>query len=155
MKKGDLLLFFKCIIIVYIIALIGSILTSSNVKSGWYESIKPAITPPNWVFPVVWNILFFMIAFSMFFAWRSAKSKKARNKVAVVFGINLFLNALWSLLFFGMQNPLLGFIDIILVELSIIAMIIVLWRINKTSPYLLIPYLLWVSFASVINFLAI
>ncbi len=141
------------LIIVYLIAGIGSIFTSKSIASEWYKSIKPGITPPSYVFPIVWNLLFFLIALSLYFAWINAKKEKL--KIAVVFGINLVLNALWSLLFFKLQNPFYAFVDLILILASIIAMIFITYRINKTSAYLLIPYLLWVSFAGILNYLMI
>jgi tryptophan-rich sensory protein len=138
---------------VFGIAYIGSIFTSSQTNSDWYQSIKPSITPPNWVFPIVWNILFILIALSLYLAWTHA-DKRQKKKVAFVFGVNLLLNAFWSYLFFYKQNPQAGFYEIILILFSIIWMLMITRKINKTSFYLLIPYLLWVSFASVINYLA-
>lgn len=139
-------------IIVILVALIGSIFTSSGVKSDWYLSIKPDITPPNYVFPIVWNILFFLIALSLYFTL--IKSKDNKN-IYFIFGVNFILNILWSFFFFFLQNPLAAFIDIILLWLSILSVIFATWRINKFSSYLLIPYLLWVSFAGILNYLAI
>ena len=144
--------FVICLAVVYFIAFLGSVFTSQGVKSDWYQAIKPLITPPNWVFPVVWNVLFFLIALSLYYAW---EIKKERKNVILVFGINFVLNVLWSVFYFGMQNPLLAFVEIIVLWLSILAMIIVLRRISKTSSYLLIPYFLWVSFASVLTYLSI
>ena len=73
------------LISVYAVAFIGSIFTTSAVKSAWYQSIKPAITPPNWVFPVVWNILFFLIALSLYFVWVSIKNiKKVKSLLIIV-----------------------------------------------------------------------
>ncbi|HLD36997.1 MAG TPA: TspO/MBR family protein [Candidatus Nanoarchaeia archaeon] len=143
------------LIIVYLAALIGSLFTSSSVKSEWYQQIKPGITPPSYIFPIVWNILFFLIALSLYFAWTNSRNKSDRKKIAGVFAANLMLNVLWSALFFGMKNPLAGFIDIILLWLSIIFMIAATWKISRASAYLLIPYFLWVSFAAVLNYLAI
>lgn len=154
-KLNFVLIFIICLLIVFLVAFLGSIFTSSGVNSLWYDSIKPKITPPNWVFPLVWNILFLLIAISLFFAWTRAKNKKEKIKVGFLFGINLFLNILWSFLFFGLRNPLFGFIEIILVWLSILALIIGLWGISKISSWFLVPYILWVSFASIINYLAI
>ena len=142
------------LLIVYAVAFIGSIFTSQNTDSEWYQSIKPDITPPNWVFPIVWNILFFLIALSLYFAWINAKNPQ-KKKIALVFGINFILNILWSVFYFGMQNPLIAFIEIIFVLISILSMIFTTYKINKTSSYLLIPYLLWVGFASVLNYLSI
>ena len=142
------------LIIVYGIAFLGSLFTSPVTDSVWYESIKPEITPPNWVFPIVWNVLFFLIGISLYLAWTSAgKNKKQKKEVAWVFGINLALNVLWSVFFFGLQNPTLAFFELLALWVSIIAMISVTYRINKASSYLLVPYLLWVSFAGILNWL--
>jgi len=141
------------LIIVFAAAFIGSIFTSSQTDSDWYNGIRPKITPPNWVFPVVWNILFFLIALSLYFAWVS--SKRNKKKVALLFGINFLLNILWSVFYFGMKNPALAFFDLILLWASIVTLIIFLHKINKKSSYLLIPYFAWVSFAGILNYLSI
>jgi len=140
------------LIIVYAIAFFGSSFTAPVVDTAWYQEIKPAITPPSWVFPVLWNILFFLIGVSLYLSW--IHSKKTQKKiVAVEYGFNLFLNALWNFLFFGLKSPLYGFVALIFLWISILSMIYITWEINKKSSYLLIPYLLWVSFAGVLNFL--
>jgi len=150
MKKNWKILIF-CLLIVYAFAFLGSLFTSNAVNSSWYGSIKNSLVPPNWVFPVVWNILFFLIALSLYLAWTSAK-KKSRKKVAVVFGINLFLNALWSFLFFSLKKTNLAFFELVLLWLSIITMIYITYKVNKKSAWLLVPYLLWVTFASILNY---
>ncbi|MDD5012632.1 MAG: tryptophan-rich sensory protein [Candidatus Nanoarchaeia archaeon] len=137
---------------VYLTALIGSIFTYQNVNSAWYESIRLPITPPNWVFPVVWNILFFLIALSLYFALSSIKNKKLQLNLKIVFGINLLLNALWSFIFFSLQSPTLAFFELIIFWFSITIMIYTTWEINKKSSLLLIPYLLWVNFAGILNY---
>lgn len=141
-----------CLITVYGIAFLGSIFTSGNVNTEWYQEIKLAITPPNYVFPIVWNILFFLIALSLYFAWINA-NKKQKKIVTLVFGINLLLNAFWSFLFFYLKRPIFSFAELILLEISIIIMIFVTKKIDKKAAMLLIPYLLWVSFAGVLNYL--
>lgn len=154
MKKGKInwKILILSLVIVYSFAFIGSIFTAQTVGSEWYKSIRPTITPPNWVFPIVWNILFFLIAISFYLAWMKS-GKKQKIKITIVFGINLLLNVIWSFLFFSLQNPIFAFFDLIVFWLSIMAMILVTWKINKTSSYLLIPYLLWVSFAGILNYL--
>jgi len=138
--------------IVILVALIGGIFTSGSVKSAWYDSIKPSITPPSFAFPIAWTILFILIAFSLYFAW--IKSEKNEKKaIASAFGINLFLNILWSFLFFKMRNPKAAFIEIAALWISIIAMMSVSWKIDRKASWMLLPYLLWVSFAAVLNFL--
>jgi len=146
-------LFILSFLVVYFTAFIGSLLTMDSVNSSWYESIRPSITPPNFVFPVVWNILFFLIALSLYFALSSVKNKKLELQLKIVFGINLLLNVTWSFLFFYLKNPTLAFFDLILLFFSIIPMIYVAWKINKTSAWLLIPYPIWISFAGILNYL--
>lgn len=152
MKKVNWRVLIFSLIIVYVVGFVGSLFTSIN--NDWYESVRPSITPPSFVFPIVWNILFFLIALSLYFAWINSK-KSEKKKIALVFGINLILNALWSLFYFKLQNPLFAFFELILIWISIIAMMIVTYKIKKISAYLLIPYLLWVSFAGVLNWLSI
>jgi len=152
MKKVKVLLL--SLAIVFLVAYIGSLFTSNNTNSEWYQSIKPAITPPNFVFPTAWTIIFVLIAVSLYLVWISAK-KKDKQKIAIVFGINFLLNILWSYLYFSLRNPLFAFIELIFLWLSIGAMIFITNKVNKTSAYLLLPYLLWVSFAAVLNYLSI
>jgi len=153
-KTNKILILAICLIITYLVAFIGSLFTSQGVKSSWYQSIKPSITPPNWIFPIAWGILFFLMALSLYFAWINAKNNDKRN-IAIIFGINFVLNILWSFLYFYMKNPSMAFIDIILVWFSILSMILATWKINRTASLILIPYLLWVSFASILNYLSI
>jgi len=152
LKKNWKVLIF-CLLIVYIFAFLGSLFTSSVVNSSWYSSVRSSLTPPNWVFPVVWNILFFLISLSLFYAWTSGK-KESRKKIAIVFGINLSLNALWSLLFFSLKKPNFAFFELILLWISILLMIFTTRKIDKKSAWLLVPYLLWVSFAGILNYLS-
>lgn len=153
-KRGQWKVLLVCMAIVYFIAFLGSIFTTPNVNTAWYDSIKPNITPPGWVFPIVWNVLFFLIGLSLYLAWISSK-KNQKIKISFVFGINLILNAFWSYLYFGLRNPGFAFVEFVALWLSIVAMIYYIYKINKTSWYLIIPYFLWVSFAGVLNYLSI
>ncbi len=148
MKRVDLKVLAVSFVIVILVALIGSYFTEIG---SWYENIKPSITPPNYVFPIVWSVLFFLIALSLYFSWISAG--KNRKIVALVFEINLLLNILLIFLFFKLKNPISSFIEIIFLWISILYMILVLRKINKKAAWLLVPYLVWVSFAAVLNFL--
>ena len=145
-------LFILCIIITYSIAFTGSIFTSGNTNSEWYQSIKPEITPPNFVFPIVWNVLFFLIALSFYFA---LNKKKQKNKFIILFSINLLLNVLWSLFFFELKLTTLAFIDLSLLLISTGFLIYKTRKISKISSYLLIPYFAWLFFAGLLNFLII
>jgi translocator protein len=135
-------------------ALVGSFFTSSRVNTDWYQNIKPALTPPNYVFPIVWNILFLMIAFSLYSAWTSS-SQEEKGKIKFVFGLNFALNVMWSFFYFYLMNPLAGLFVLMALWLSIVLLMINVARVSKTSMYLLIPYLIWVSFAGILNFLSI
>lgn len=137
------------LVVVYFIAFAGSLFTDTGT---WYESVKPSITPPSIVFPIVWNILFFLIAISFYLVFVKANSKQ-KIIMTSLFAINLLLNFLWSVIFFGMQNPFAGFIELILLGISILSLIYYYSGINKISAYLLIPYFLWICFAGVLNYL--
>ena len=141
-------------LIVIAVAGIGGIFNIGETDSDWYESIRPSITPPNWVFPIAWNIIFFLIAISIYTSYSNA-NKSQKPTLIKLFAINLTLNILWSLFYFKLHNPLIAFIDIILIWASILALIIYNYKISKISSYTLIPYFLWVSFASILNFLSI
>jgi len=153
--KFNFKVFIVCLLIVFlIVGGIGSLFTSNNTNTEWYSSIKPSITPPNWIFPLVWNFLFLLITFSLYFAWINSKNKKQKNKVIFIFGINFILNILWSILFFELKLLQLAFVEIIIFLFSILAIILITRNISKKSAWLLLPYLLWVAFASILNYLA-
>ncbi len=148
------LVFIACLIVVYVAALAGTYYTSQGVRAAWYESVRPSITPPSYVFPVVWNILFALLAISLFAAWSNANLRQ-RTSVLALYVTNLVLNVLWSAFFFGMQSPLLAFIDLIVLWLSIAGIFFYTWKISKAAALAVVPYLLWVTFAGVLNFLSI
>ena len=151
-KKFNFKVFIVCLLVVFlIVGGIGSLFTSNNTNTSWYSSIKPSITPPNIVFPIVWNFLFLLISFSLYFAWTCSKGKSQKIKVAFLFGINFVLNILWSVLFFGLKLPKIAFIEVILLWLSILAVILGVNNISRKSSWLLLPYLVWVAFASILT----
>lgn len=154
-KKINWKILIISLVLSFLVAFIGSLFTAPNTDTEWYNSIRPAITPPNWVFPVVWNILFFLIALSLYFAWANAKNKKQTKFVLTAFITNFALNILWSIFYFGMKNPSLAFIEIIVLWISILLIVIFTFKISKTASYLMWPYLIWVGFASVLNYLSI
>jgi translocator protein len=142
------------LIMVYLIAFLGSLFTSGNTSSAWYDSIRPEITPPNFIFPIVWNILFFLIGISLYLVIVSQKTK-FKKKAYIFFSANLILNVLWSVFYFGLKNLELAFVEIIFLGISIIGMIYYSYKIDKKAAWLLFPYLLWVGFAAVLNWLSL
>ena len=138
------------ILIPLIIGFLGSFFTSSSVDS-WYTTInKPSFNPPGWIFAPVWTTLYILIGLSFYLVWRGNFGMK-RKKVISVYFFQLFFNLLWSVLFFGLKSPLLGLIDIIVLLIFIVVNTVIFYKISKTAGYLLIPYLLWVSFATILN----
>ncbi|MCX7766736.1 MAG: tryptophan-rich sensory protein [Candidatus Sumerlaeia bacterium] len=129
---------------------IGSIVTTPAIPD-WYATLqKPAFTPPNWVFAPVWTTLYVLMGISLFLVWRLPFTKTTASAI-IVFGIQLFFNICWSILFFGFKSPLLAFIDIIFLWIAILLTIIKFYKVSAIASLLLIPYLLWVSFASILN----
>jgi tryptophan-rich sensory protein len=138
------------ILIPFVASAIGSLFTASSV-STWYVGLqKPVFNPPSWVFGPVWTLLYLLMGIALYLVW--AERAKNKKPAFVLFGIQISLNALWSVLFFGLQNPLLAFVEIIFLWVSIVATTALFYRISKPAAYLMIPYILWVSFAAVLNF---
>jgi tryptophan-rich sensory protein len=118
----------------------------------WYADLsKPSFTPPDWVFGVVWPILYVMMGISAFMIWSKGFSNR-RVKVALgLFILQLVLNGLWTPIFFGLHMMALALAEIALLWVAIIMTIFAFWRISKAAAYLLVPYILWVSFAIALN----
>ena len=144
--------FIISIIICQSAGIFGSLFTFDSI-SDWYVTLeKPAFAPPNWIFGPVWITLYFLMGLSLYIVWKDELKSKTRNAFFVVFGIQLILNALWSFLFFGLRSPFLGLLDIILLDIMVIVTIIYAKSISKLAIILLIPYLIWIVFASFLNY---
>jgi len=128
---------------------LGALVTVASIGS-WYQSIeKPFFTPPSWVFGPAWTVLYLMMGFAAFLIWKADHSLK---KMALgIFAAQLVLNALWSPAFFGLESPILGLVIIIPLWVLILMCIKIFFLINKTAAYLMVPYILWVSFATLLN----
>jgi len=130
--------------------LLGSFFTSSAI-SVWYANLlKPSFNPPNWIFGPVWISLYILMGISVYLVWNSnnKKSKMALN----LFWIHLVFNSSWSIIFFGLKNTGFAFLNIIILLIFIFVLILKFWKIDRLASYLLIPYILWVGFASVLNY---
>ena len=132
--------------------IIGSLFTSSAIPN-WYSTIeKPALNPPPWVFGPVWTTLYALMGIAAFLVWKRGWEKKEVKLALGMFGIQLFLNAIWSIIFFGMQNPGWALVDILFLWFAIVLTMVLFYKISKPAMYLLIPYILWVSFATYLNY---
>lgn len=133
--------------------IIGSAFTAPSI-AGWYAGIvKPALNPPSWVFGPVWTTLFALMGIAAFLIWEKGLNRKDVKIALGVFLGQLALNAFWSIIFFGLHSPGGAFIEIVFLWLAILATIIAFAKISKPAAWLLIPYILWVSFASYLNFM--
>jgi len=130
---------------------IGSIFTMPSIPT-WYTGLnKPPFNPPNWIFGPVWTTLFILMGISAWLIWEKGISNKEVRSAIMIFSVQLVLNMLWSLLFFGLKLPLFAFAELVVLWLLILATILSFYRISRPAAWLLIPYILWVSFASVLN----
>jgi tryptophan-rich sensory protein len=139
-----------CITIPLLIGAISGIATASSIDTWYVELTKPTFNPPNYLFGPVWTCLYILMGISFYMILQSPKTE-LRKKAIIIFCTQLFLNFCWSFLFFKFQLLGLAFIEIIFIWVSIVMMIILYFEINKTAALLQIPYLLWVSFASILN----
>lgn len=131
---------------------IGSVFTMPAIDSWYSTLVKPSFNPPDAVFGPVWSILYFLMGVSLYLVWREGASVPRVNFAIGIFGVQIILNTLWSIVFFGMESPGGALLVIGLLWIAILANIFAFARISKMAAYLLVPYLLWVSFAAVLNF---
>lgn len=131
---------------------IGAIFTTRSIPT-WYAGLaKPSFNPPNGLFGPVWTLLYLLMGIALFLVWRKAPHSSGAGLALVLFLVQLLLNVLWSILFFGFRSPALGLGDILLLWAAILATMLLFFRVSPAAGALLVPYLLWVSFASVLNF---
>lgn len=130
--------------------IIGAIFTTSEIQTWYAGIVRPSFSPPNWVFGPVWTTLYALMGVSLWLVWIS-KSKHKKWAVGV-FGIQLLLNILWSVLFFGQHNPGAALIEITVLWAAILLTIIACAKISKLAAWLLVPYILWVTFAGFLNY---
>jgi len=131
---------------------IGSFFTTPSIPT-WYATLnKPSFNPPNWLFAPVWTTLFILMGIAAFFIWRKGLKKKEVKSALIIFLFQLIFNTLWSFLFFKFHSPFWALADIAVLWVLILLSLIKFWKINKAAGILLIPYLLWVSFASFLNY---
>ncbi|MBM3422643.1 MAG: tryptophan-rich sensory protein [Chlorobi bacterium] len=151
--NASILKFAISFILCFLAAYTGSLFTPEPGSSWYYtELARPEWNPPDWLFPPVWSLLFLMMSISLWLVLKKGTQDRKVTFAVVVFCVQLLLNMSWSAAFFGMQNPQVGMIVILLLWTAIVLTIVQFRKISAVAAYLLVPYLLWVSFASYLNF---
>jgi translocator protein len=149
MKK--ILIFLGCLFTAYAAGAIGSIFTFQNIPTWYAGLVKPPLNPPNWIFGPVWSLLYTLMAISLFLIIRNGLKEKGVKKAAGYWLYQLVLNTLWSIVFFGLKSPMWAIPIIALLIDAILHTILESYKVSKTAAFLLIPYILWVSFATYLN----
>ena len=143
--------FLIAVLPIVVVAVSASLVTQPQIPD-WYASLqKPSFTPPNWAFPVAWTTLYAMMAYALWRILSLPKGLPGRNAAIATFFVQLFLNGLWSFAFFGAQSPIAGLAVISGLIVAILATIVSFWKIDRTAALLLVPYLAWVTYATVLN----
>ncbi len=132
--------------------MIAAILTAQSVQTWYPTLLKPSFNPPNWLFGPVWIVLYLMMGIALYLVWQRSSTGQNVQTAVIFFIIQLVLNAAWSLIFFGLQSPFWAFVEIVVLWVAILITIILFWEISRTASYLLVPYILWVTFAAILNF---
>lgn len=152
MQLNNTLKFIIAIVAVELAGIIGAVFTMPAI-GGWYATLnRPVLNPPNWIFGPVWTTLYFLMGVAIWLIWaNTAVNSKEKKKAFIIFALQLALNVLWSIIFFGWHNPGLAFFELILLWLSILWTIFVFYKISRPAAWLLLPYIIWVSFAGYLN----
>jgi tryptophan-rich sensory protein len=131
---------------------IGGLFTASKIPT-WYASlVMPSWQPPTWVFGPVWTTLYLLMGVAAAIIWNQRQRSPHARTALAIYAVQLVLNVLWSVFFFGLQSPALAFVCIVVLWCAIAATLYQFWRISRVAGALLVPYILWVSFAAVLNY---
>jgi tryptophan-rich sensory protein len=151
-NRQSVLILIGSVVLCNCAGLIGALVTSTGPGS-WYESlVKPVFNPPSWVFGPAWTILYILMGLSLFLVIMEWKKGRDVRVPLALFATQLILNTLWSFAFFGLESPLAGLIVILFLWIFIVATMVAFFPVRKAATWLLIPYLCWVSFATLLNY---
>lgn len=139
------------IVVSFLAAGLGSAATARGVTTWFPTVVKPSWNPPNWLFAPVWTTLYVLMSIAAWRAWRAASSYGEASKTLWLYGAQLALNALWSVLFFGLHRPDLAFIEVIMLWALLVLLLVRFARADRLAAILWSPYVAWVSFATVLN----
>ncbi len=141
----------SAIVVCQLAGIIGSVFTISSIPTWYAELEKPFFAPPNWLFGPVWLALYTLMGVSLYLVWSRGIDNSSVRTALSFFGVQLVLNVLWSVLFFGLRSPLLGLVEIVALWIAIVANIVLFYRISRAAALLLIPYIAWVTIAAALN----
>ena len=151
MKLKDYFALIGSIVICELAGGIGAIFTTAAIPTWYGGLMKPPLNPPSWVFGPVWGILYCLMGIGAFLVWGKGWVRKDVKMALGIFVLQFALNTLWSILFFGLHSPLLGLICLVAMWLAIVWTMVVFWKISRAAMWLLVPYILWVTFAGYLN----
>lgn len=134
------------------VGMVGSVFTIPQISTWYATLLKPSFSPPNWVFGPVWTLLYALMGFAAYRVWMLGIKKFVVRKVLVVFILQLVLNFLWSLIFFGQHNIAGAFIEISFMWMLIVYLVVRFEKLDGVAGYAMLPYLFWVSFAMILNY---
>jgi tryptophan-rich sensory protein len=141
-----------CVVGCLLVGTLGSVVTRPALD-GWYARLeKPPFNPPNWLFPPVWTTLFIFMGVALWLVLRADPADGQRTLALVLFGVQLVLNFLWSLFFFGLKSPGLAMVELLFFWAALVATIVLFLPLSTWAGLLFLPYLAWVSFAGILNF---
>ncbi len=147
--------FIISLLIPQIVGVIGSLFTMQAIPI-WYAGLyKASFNPPNWVFGPAWFVLYILMGLALFIVWEKCRNKRELRYATSVFAVQLALNLLWTIIFFGFKSPAIAFAEIIFLWGAILLTMANFYKISKTAAYLMVPYLLWVTFAVVLNLMIV
>lgn len=149
MKKIN---WFQLIVIVLITELIGLLgsLFSGNISQVYTTLVKPPLSPPGWLFGIIWSILYLLMGIAAYIIYQSPETL-GRNKAITLYWVQLFVNFLWPIVFFRFEWYWISVVIILLLDVLVLVTTIWFYKINKVAGYLMIPYLLWILFATYLN----
>jgi benzodiazapine receptor len=151
-KANSLFKLVIAILVCELAGILGSAFTFSEIPTWYVTLAKPALNPPSSVFGPVWTTLYALMGIASFLVWKKGFDRKDVRKALSVFGLQLVLNAAWSIIFFGLHSPAWALVNIVALWLAIAWTIVLFYRISRAAGWLLVPYIVWVSFATYLNY---
>lgn len=145
------LVFALCVVGPLAVGYLSGMSTADSVRTWYVGLAKPSFNPPSWVFGPVWTLLYLCMGGAAFLVWNSGTDRRIVRRALLWFGAQLIANGVWSLLFFGLRNPGLAFLEILLLLAMIVLTTRLFWSQSRAAGALMLPYLAWVSFAAILN----